>query len=318
MKKQWKVLVSMSIALLAVVLLAGCGGNKGKTTEQTGTPKIKVVATVYPVYEFIKQVGGDKVDVVMLIPPGAEPHDWEPTAKDITRIKDAKIFAYHGSGFEPVEKLLTKDVLGSTLPVQVSKEVPKLAVSHEAEEKTGHKEDKHAHEGDSHMWLDPIAAQQEVNAILAALVAVDEPNAAYYKENAAKFNKQLTELDQDYKKTLSNLPSKDIITSHEAFGYLAARYGLHQVGIMGLSPDAEPTPDKMAEITKFCREHKVKYIFFETLASPKLAQTIAKETGAELLVLNPVENLTEEEMKQGKNYLIIMRENLANLEKALK
>lgn len=318
MKKNWRILASVSIVVLALVLLAGCGGNKEKNGDPAGTPKIKIVATVYPVYEFVKQVGGDKVDVVMLIPPGAEPHDWEPTAKDITRIKDAKVFAYHGSGFEPVEKLLTKDVLGTTLPVQVSKGVTKLPVNSE-EEKTGaHTESKHEHEGDSHMWLDPIAAQQEVNNILAALVAVDAPNAAYYKENAEKFNKQLIELDQDYKKTLSNLSSKDIITSHEAFGYLAARYGLHQVGIMGLSPDAEPTPDKMAEITKFCREHKVKYIFFETLASPKLAQTIAKETGAELLVLNPVENLTDEELKQGKTYLTIMRENLVNLEKALK
>lgn len=317
MKKQWKILVSVSIALVALVLLAGCGGNKGTTGESAGTAKIKVVATVYPVYEFVKQVGGDKVDVVMLIPPGAEPHDWEPTAKDITRIKDAKIFAYHGSGFEPVEKLLTPDVLGKTLPVQASKDVPKLA-AHEAEEAGGHKESKHSHEGDSHMWLDPIAAQQEVNNILAALVAVDAPNAAYYKENAEKFNKQLAELDAEYKKTLSNIGRKDIITSHEAFGYLAARYNLHQVGIMGLSPDAEPTPDKMAEITKFCREHQVKYIFFETLASPKLAQTIAKATGAELLVLNPVENLTEEELKQGKGYIAIMRENLVNLEKALK
>lgn len=310
MKRQWRIFVSMNIALAALILLVGCGSNKAKVATPDGVPKIKVVATVYPVYEFVKQVGGDKTDVVMLIPPGAEPHDWEPTAKDITRIKEAKIFAYHGSGFEPVEKLLTKDVLGTTVPVEVSKGVSKLVESHE--------DDKHGHEGDSHMWLDPLSAQQEVNNILAALTAADEKNAAYYKENAGKFNKQLADLDQEYKKTLGNIVRKDIITSHEAFGYLATRYGLHQVGIMGLSPDAEPTPDKMAEITNFCREHKVKYIFFETLASPKLAQTIAKETGAELLVLNPIENLTEEEMKQGKNYLSIMKENLANLEKALK
>jgi len=327
MKKSWRILVSASITLLAILLLAGCGGNKEKEAASNGNEKIKVVATVYPVYEFVKQVGGDKVDVVMLIPPGAEPHDWEPTAKDRTRIKDAKIFAYHGAGFEPIEKLLTKDVLGATVPVEVSKGVAKLTHPHEenahkedknkqeSEEKKGHNHDQ---EGDSHMWLDPLAAEQEVNAILAALIAVDEKNAAYYTENAQKFTKQLVELDQEYKKVLSNTTRKDLITSHEAFGYLAARYGLNQVGIMGLSPDAEPTPDKMAEITKFCREHKVKYIFFETLASPKLAQTIAKETGADLLVLNPIENLTEEEMKQGKNYIAIMKENLVNLEKALK
>ena len=315
MNRKWSIIACMSIVLAAVLLLAGCGGNKAKVATPDSAAKIKVVATVYPVYEFVKQVGGDKVDVVMLIPPGAEPHDWEPTAKDITRIKDAKIFAYHGAGFEPVEKLLTKDVLGTAMPVEVSKGVAKLAGSHEGDL---HKDDKHDDEGDSHMWLDPLAAQQEVNNILAALIAADEKNAVYYKENAEKFNNQLAALDQEYKKTLGNIVRKDLITSHEAFAYLAARYGLHQIGIMGLSPDAEPTPDKMAEITKFCREHKVKYIFFETLASPKLAQTIAKETGAQLLVLNPLENLTEEEIKQGKSYLSIMKDNLVNLEKALK
>lgn len=315
MKRQWLSNISVSLALVAMILLGGCGSNQAKVGTSDGTGKIKVVATVYPVYEFVKQVGGDKVDVVMLIPPGAEPHDWEPTAKDITRIKDAKIFAYHGVGFEPVEKLLTKDVLGTTVPVQVSKGIPKLTESQDVNE---HKDSKHGHEGDSHMWLDPLIAQQEVNNILAAFIAVDEKNAPYYKENAENFNKQLVALDQEYKKTLGNVARKDIVTSHEAFGYLAAQYGLHQVGIMGLSPDAEPTPDKMAEITKFCREHQVKYIFFETLASPKLAQTVAQETGAELLVLNPIENLTEEEMKEGKNYLSIMKDNLRNLEKALK
>lgn len=319
MRKNWKMLVNLSIVLLALVLLAGCGGKKDKEAT-TDNGKIKVVATVYPVYEFVKQVGGDKVDVVMLIPPGAEPHDWEPTAKDRTRIKDAKIFAYHGAGFEPIEKLLTKDVLGETVPVEVSKGVTKLVHNDEKaeHEETAKDHNGHKHEGDSHMWLDPLAAEQEVNTILLALIAVDEKNAAYYKENAQKFTKELRELDQEYKKVLGNTQRKDLITSHEAFGYLAARYGLNQMGIMGLSPDAEPTPDKMAEITKFCREHKVKYIFFETLASPKLAQTIAKETGADLLVLNPIENLTEEEMKQGKNYITIMKENLVNLEKALK
>lgn len=314
MTRKWRTLVSTSITLIAMIVLAGCGGQ-AKVVTPDSAGKIKVVATVYPVYEFVKQVGGDKVDVVMLIPPGAEPHDWEPTAKDIARIKGAKVFAYHGAGFEPIEKLLTKDVLGTTLPVEVSKGVTPLPATHEADSK---KNNQHDHEGDSHMWTDPLSAQQEVNNIAQALAMADEKNAAYYKENAEKYNKQLTELDQEYKTTLANISRKDIITSHEAFGYLAARYGLHQVGIMGLSPDAEPTPDRMAEITKFCREHKVNYIFFETLASPKLAQTIAHETGAELLVLNPVENLTEEEMKQGKNYISIMKENLVNLAKALK
>lgn len=319
MVKKWVRLVSVSICLLVLFLVVGCGGNTAKPTD-VEAKKVKVVTTMYPVYEFVKQVGGDKVDVVMLIPPGAEPHDWEPTAKDIIQIKDAKIFAYHGADFEPVKKLLTKEVLGNALALEVSKDVNKLAASSEDEE-----EEEHAHHAqgeehkfDPHAWLDPLAAQQEVNTIAQALASIDEKNADYYKGNAQAYNKKLADLDEQYKTALAGITHKEIVTSHKAFGYLAKRYGFEQLGIMGLSPDSEPTPDRMAKITEFCREHKVRYIFFETLTSPKLAQTIAKETGAELLVLNPIESLTEQEMKDGKNYLTIMGENLVNLQKALK
>jgi zinc transport system substrate-binding protein len=311
-------LISASICLFVLFLVVGCGSN---TVKPAGleTKKIKVVTTMYPVYEFVKQVGGDKVDVVMLIPPGAEPHDWEPTAKDIIQIKDAKIFAYQGADFEPVKKLLTKDVLGNALALELSKDVNKLAASPEDEDgEHSHNTQGEEHKFDPHVWLDPLAAQQEVNAIAQALISVDEKNADYYTTNAQNYNNKLADLDEQYKKALAGITHKEIVTSHKAFGYLAKRYGFEQLGIMGLSPDAEPTPDRMAKITEFCREHKVKYIFFETLTSPKLAQTIAKETGAELLVLNPVESLTEQEMKDGKNYITIMGENLVNLQKALK
>lgn len=315
---KWTRLVSVSVCLLVLFLVMGCGGNTAKPAMPE-TKKIKVVTTMYPVYEFVKQVGGDKVDVVMLIPPGAEPHDWEPTAKDIIQIKDAKIFAYHGANFEPIEKLLTKDVLGNALPLEVSKDVNKLAASHEdEEEEEAHHAHGEEHKFDPHSWLDPLAAQQEVNTIAQALIAVDEKNADYYKANAQSYNGKLADLDEQYKKGLAGITRKDVVTSHKSFGYLAKRYGFEQLGIMGLSPDAEPTPDRMAKITQFCREHQVKYIFFETLTSPKLAQTIAKATGAELLVLNPIESLTEQEMKDGKNYITIMGENLINLQKALK
>lgn len=313
MRKIWSIAL---ILVMTVFLLAGCGGMKSAAPEEA--KKIKVVATMYPVYEFVKQVGGDKVDVVMLIPPGAEPHDWEPTAKDVIQIKDAKIFAYHGIGLEPVEKLLTKDVLGNALPLEITKDVTKLPAGQEEEEEEhghGHGED---HKYDPHTWLDPVSVQQEVNTIAQALASVDEKNAEVYKKNAETYNKKLADLDEKYKKTLTGMTNKEIVTSHKAFAYLANRYGFEQLGIMGISPDAEPTPDKMAKITEFCREHKVKYIFFETLTSPKLAQTIAKETGAQLLVLNPIESLTEQETKEGKDYIAIMNENLVNLEKALK
>lgn len=317
MRKNWIKFTTISVCLLALLLVAGCGSKAGKPVDSE-VKKIKVVATMYPVYEFVKQVGGDKVDVVMLIPPGAEPHDWEPTAKDIIQIKEAKIFAYHGADFEPVEKLLHKDVLGNALALEISKDVKKLEAKQEDEDEEEHGHAAHEHRFDPHVWLDPVAAQQEVNTILQALVSVDEKNAAYYQQNAEAYNQKLADLDEQYKKSLAGMTRKEIVTSHKAFGYLANRYGFAQLGIMGLSPDAEPTPDKMAKITAFCREHHVKYIFFETLTSPKLAQTLANETGAQLLVLNPIESLTEQEIKDGKNYITIMGENLVNLQKALK
>jgi zinc transport system substrate-binding protein len=311
------------IAILAVVIVAmgltGCGTQVN--SGQSVSSKVKVITTIYPVYEFTQRVGGDKVEVTMLVPPGAEPHDWEPTVNDLMQIKTAKLFLYHGAGMEPVAKLLTKDVLGNAKAVEVSKNISLLSLDEdheEAEEQQGSNSQAHEHEhGDTHVWLDPVYAQQEVKQIAEALADVDPQNREYYRNNAVQYNQELAQLDAEYKKGLSGTTRRDIITSHAAFGYLAKRYNLQQVGIMGLSPDSEPTPERMGKVVMFCREHNVKYIFFETMVSPKLAETIAKETGAGLLVLNPVESLSAEEVKQGKNYLIIMRENLVNLQKAL-
>ncbi len=313
------------LALLAAAILAlqaGCGA-KTNTPAPAPAAKLKVVASVYPVYEFARQVGGDKIELVLLVPPGAEPHDWEPTAKDVLAIKAARLFLYHGAGLENLDKILTPETLGATKALAISKDIPVLRP-----EKDDHGDHNHGHghhgdarktheHVDAHTWLDPVIAQQQVAAIAAAIAAADPANADYYRQNAANYNRELAKLDQEYKTVLSGLPRRDIVTSHAAFGYLAARYGLKQIPIMGLTPDSEPTPEKMAAIVKFCREHNVKYIFFETIVGPRLAETIARETGAGLLVLNPVENLTLDEMKQGKDYLAIMRENLANLQKAL-
>lgn len=312
-------LVAVLAAMLTVVL-AGCGGSQPNSAKQSGD-KIKVITTAYPVYEFVRQVGGDKIEAVMLIPPGAEPHDWEPTPKQLAQIRSAKLFLYHGAGLEPSEKLLAKDVIGDTAAVEVSKGISPLSSKHDDEDDGNHDKNNEQHHHDSgtdpHMWLDPVLAQQEVNNIAEALSQVDPQNAAYYRQNAAGYNAELSKLDEEYKAALKNTARRDLITSHEAFGYLAKRYNLRQVGIMGLSPDSEPTPDKMAKVVQFCRDHNVKYIFFETMVSPKLSDTIAKETGAGLLVLNPLESLSENEMKQGKNYLSVMRDNLANLKQAL-
>jgi zinc transport system substrate-binding protein len=308
-----KKITSIALLLLLMIMLGGCGS---KDAKENAAPGIKVLTTVYPVYEIARQVGGDKVSVEMLLPPGAEPHDWEPTAKDLAKLKSAKIFLYHGAGLEPTDKLLTKDVLGETKAVEVSSGLNRLTKEHADENEAGHNHSSDAAE-DPHLWLDPANAKLEVKTIAAALAAVDPANATYYQQRAEQYNAELTKLDEEYRNTLAKTARKELVTTHSAFAYLAKEYGLTQVGIMGLSPEAEPTMEKLREVAAFCREHQVKVIFFESQANPKVAATIAKETGAQAVQLNPLESLTESEMKEGKNYLSVMRDNLSKLHNAL-
>ena len=314
--------ISLLLTVTLLFALAGC--RKADAPKQaTAVPKLKVIATVYPVYEFVRQVGGDKVEVSMLLPAGAEPHAWEPTAKDLVKIREAKAVFYHGAGLEGwAAKLLTQDKLGSTQAIEVSKGIPLLKEEGHNEHGHSHSKDHssgqlHDEETDPHVWLDPVLAQQEVRTIADALAALDSENQSYYKSNADKYISELQALHKEFEAALTSAIKREIVTNHAAFGYLAARYQLKQLAIMGLAPDAEPTPDKMAKIVQTVREHKIGYIFSETLVSAKLAETIARETGAKVLVLHPIDQITESELKAGQNYLTLMRGNLANLKKAL-
>lgn len=308
------VLIIMLVFLVSSI--AGCGMST-KPQEK----KLQVVASVYPVQEFVKAVGKDRVDVSLLVPPGTEPHDWEPTAKDLAKIKGSALLVYHGAGLEHwVGAVVKPDLLGSAKAVEASKGIALLdAAESESEDEHGHNHSGETHETkDPHVWLDPVLAQQEVKTILAALIEVDPAHASEYEANAAAYVKELQLLHDEYTVALQHTAKRELITSHAAFSYLAKRYQLQQVPVMGLSPDAEPTADKMAEIIRFCKAHQVKYIFFETLVSPKLAEVLSREAGASTLVLNPLEGLTVEEYKAGKSsYLTLMRENLQQLKKAL-
>jgi zinc transport system substrate-binding protein len=170
---------------------------------------------------------------------------------------------------------------------------------------------------DPHFWLDPVLAQEEVQIIRDALIKVDPANAQYYDKNAEGYISQLQALDKKYQDGLASCALKDVVTSHAAFGYLAKRYNLNQIAISGLSPDQEPSSSQMVEIAREAKQKNVKVIFFETLVSPKLAETIAREIGAQTAVFNPLEGLTDQEIKEGKNYISVMEDNLNNLRTAL-
>jgi zinc transport system substrate-binding protein len=170
---------------------------------------------------------------------------------------------------------------------------------------------------DPHIWLDPVRAKTQASNIATALAVIDPVNKDFYQSNCNTLAQAFDELDSEYRKTLNKVTRKEFVVSHAAFGYLSERYNLIQMPIMGISGEAEPTPAKMAEITRFCQQHAVRYIFFEELVSPKTAQVLARDLGVEALVLNPLGSLTAEQLAGGQDYFSLMRENLHNLHQAL-
>jgi len=291
-----------------MVGLVGCA-SRGTGTTPGG--KINVTATFYPLFEAARQVGGDKASVSTLVPPGTEPHEFEPTPRDIVSLSKAKMLIHNGAGLEPwmVRILPDLDKAGIEV-VNASKNADLLQMTDEG--------DPSKKVSDPHFWLDPVIMQRIVNAIKDAYVRVDPVSKSYYEANAAAYVAQLEALNQKYQTALAGYTRRTIVTSHDAFSYMARRYGLEVIFIAGLSPEAEPSAQQLAEITRLVKERGIKYIFFETLVSPRLAETVAKEVGAHTLVLNPLEGLTSQEMQSGKSYISVMEENLANLKTALK
>ncbi|MBM3281612.1 MAG: ABC transporter substrate-binding protein [Candidatus Harrisonbacteria bacterium] len=315
-----KVIIGIGAVALVVMGFLFVGGTSERSAEQD--IKIRVVASFYPLAEFARQVGGDYVEVITLTPPGASPHDFEPTPQDISAAQKGQVFIFNGAGLDPwAEKIEPELVQKGVAVVHMTKyfELLQGKDQHGDEEKAHDEEEGHSHEGelDPHIWLDPSLAMKEVELIRDTLMRFDPQNANVYEENARRYLAELGSLDALFASSLKTCKTRDIVASHGAFGYLAKRYNINVINIAGISPEEEPTPKRMAEIAILAKEKGIKYIFFETLVSPALAQTLAVEIGAKTLVMNPMEGLTQEELKAGGNYLSIMRQNLQNIRTAL-
>lgn len=312
-------------ALVSAAMLSGCtraaAPNLAAKTEAMESKKmLKVMASFYPMYDFAAKIGGDKAEVIAMVPSGTEPHDWEPAAADIRNLEEADLFIYSGAGMEHwVDDVLASLDNKDLISVEASEGVAlRDGHSHSHEEEEGAGESEEEGQYDPHVWLSPLNAEKEMENIKNAYIKADPDNRDYYEANYELYASRFADLNQKFKDTLSSLPNKDIVVSHEAFGYLCDAYGLNQVGIEGLSPDSEPSPARMAEIIDFVRANHVKVIFFEELVSPKVAETIAKETSSSVQVLNPLEGLSDEELENGADYFSVMEENLKQLEAALK
>ena len=299
-----RILALACAGTLSLSLLTGCGTSAETDTNADG--KLRVLTSFYPMYDFACKIGGDCIDVTNMVPSGTEPHDWEPSTNDLKNLEKADVFIYNGADMEP---------WADDLLVSRSDTLRVVEASENVELRTTDGEHEHAHE---HEGADPENAKIEMEAIRDALCAADPENSTVFQSNYEKYAAELDALNKEYSDTLSPLPNRTIVVAHEAFGYLCDAYGLTQVGIEGLSPDSEPDPGRMAEVIDFVREHSISTIFFEELVSPKVAEAIASETGAQAKMLSPLEGLSDEQAAAGADYFSVMHDNLAALMEALK
>jgi zinc transport system substrate-binding protein len=284
-------LIACSLAMARIILVlmltgagvVGCGGGDDDSVVAGDTRHTSVVASFYPLAFAAAQVSGARVGVRNLTPVGAEPHDVELTARDVERIRSADFVLYLSGGFQPA----VEDALGGASGDAVDLLVDPIA-------------------GDPHVWLDPRRYETIATRTADALGG-----------DATELTRRLRRLDRDYAKGLADCRSRELVTSHEAFGYLASRYHLKQIAITGITPEAEPAPRELERVVAQVKATGATTVFFETLVSPRLAETVARETNARTDVLNPIEGLTADQLQRHENYLTLMRENLAALRKAL-
>lgn len=321
LKKCWPNYIT--IIFSSLILLVGCTtvSTTGDSGQDESEEKIKVYTTIYPIYEFAQAVGGNKVQVVNLIPPGQDPHHWEPTPSVIAGMRNADMFIYNGVGMEAWLGKVIKNY-PRMVAVDTSAGTDLItAQDHDEDSHGGCKYSHHKDDGivyDPHIWLDPLNAIQQVNNILQALIEIDPDNGDYYAANADEYRSELHKLHVEYQKTLENTRLNKFVVSHASFGYLANRYGLEQISVRGVFAEAEPGPGTMKEIVDLARKYDIKYVFYEPLISSRVTEVIAREVNIDTLCLHPLEVLTEEEMQAGKTYLSVMRENLINLNLALR
>jgi zinc transport system substrate-binding protein len=285
------------LVLLALLLslLAGC------RPAPRAPDRLSVIASFYTLAEFERRIGGDRVDVRLLVPPGVEPHDYEPSPRDVVALERVRLLIYNGAGFEPWIDRLLPGLPPSVVHVNATEG---MALLTPAWSSSG---------PDPHVWLDPLRASEQVAHILAGLIRVDPEGRGAYEENAQGLRSALQDLDQRFVQGLRACRRKEFVTTHAAFGYLAARYGLTQVAVGGLDPEGEPSPARLRLIIEFMRRRGVEVVCSETLVNTRTAEALARETGARVAVLNPLEGLTPDEQGRGLDYFAVMDANLSAL-----
>ena len=315
MKKRNIILASI---LAMSVFASGCSK---KAESNVDNDKLTVYTTVFPVYDFVRNIGQDKVNLNYIIPPGVEPHDYEITPKVLKDIQNADLLIKNGLG---IDSFVDKIESESDLKIITASEgiTPLTYDEEEHNHDHDHEEeisDEHNHgEYDPHVWLDIDLAIKECTNIKNALIESDEENKEYYEENYNNYIKELEDLNIIYNKELKNISKSDIIVSHDAYGYLCNKYDINQISVTGISANQEPSLSKISEISNYVKEHNIKYILFDGLVNPKVSQTIANEANIDTAILYSIDGLTKKDFDNNASYVSLMEKNLETLKLVLK
>jgi zinc transport system substrate-binding protein len=311
-----KLKIRMVVSLLLIFALCGCQKSSPPKSKESGR-KISVVTTLFPLYDFARNICGDKADVTLLLPPGVEAHSFEPKPADLVTISKADVFIYTNPVMEPWATKLLKGVAQPSLcVVDASLGAAMLTAGKQSHEEKDHACEEHDHAGsvDPHLWLDFKNAAIMVDNLAAAISAKDSANANYYKAKAAAYKAELQKLDTEFSSGLTNCEKRTFLHGgHYAFGYLANRYGLTYRSAQAVNPDAEPTPSTIAELLKMVKADGLKYVYAEELVSPRISDMIAKETGVKILMLHGAHNISKDDLSGGATFIGLMRKNLESL-----
>jgi zinc transport system substrate-binding protein len=300
---------SLVVLTVVLALAAVAVSSVWRAERADAAGKVEVAAAFYPVAFAAQTVGGQRTSVTNLTPVGAEPHDLELTADDLDRLLEAKVAFVLGDGFQPaVEKAADR------------RDGPTVELLSKLVDTQGKKVVEEGEEGgvDPHVWLDPVLMSQLVGEVERGLAAADKKGAATYRRNAEALQAKLAELDARYREGLTGCARTLLVTAHDSFGYLAARYGLEQRGVAGLSPDAEPDAARLGELAQLVRDEGVTTVFTEENVSPRIAETLARDAGGlRTEVLSPLESLTKKQRTAKANYFTLMDANLHKIASAL-
>lgn len=339
MKKTW-----LGAVAAGTLLLGACGNTEGDNASESTDQKLTVYASTFALKSMAEEIGGDRVNVEMVIPPGADPHTYEPTSKQMTQIAEADLFLTIGHDLEPYVESMEKSLEGQNVAfVKTAEDVTLLdaADTVHVHEEDGHSEDEHAHEEeghsedehaneeeahnedehdhgqyDPHVWLDPMNAVLMAEAVEAAFSEEAPDYKDEFSERLSAFKDEANTLDAELKAAVENGSKSELLVTHAAYGYLAERYGFDQLPIAGLTPSEEPSQQALKRIIEEARLHDLNYIAFEDTVTPKVAEVVKQEIGAESVTIYNLESVTKEQMD--KSYFDLMRENVKALETALK